>query len=308
MQLKMRSYEDDVDYWRVRDFLRAVTRLNDRRDHSWDVMRFDYWRWHGQENIEHFALDEVVFVWETADGEIAAVLNPENKGNAFLQVHPAFRTSELEAEMLAVAEDRLAVPHAEGGQKLTVWANADDALRQTLLRQRGYVKGTRPEYQRRRPMHLPIPDVSVAEGYVVTALGDVAELPARSYVSWQAFHPDEPDERYEGWEWYLNVQAAPLYRRDLDLVVVAPGGEHAAFCTIWFDDVNRMGVFEPVGTAPAHQRRGLGKAVMAEGLRRLKRLGATLATVGSFSDAAGALYDAMGFTDYDLLERWQLRL
>jgi hypothetical protein len=68
-----------------------------------------------------------------------------------------------------------------------------------LLQQRGYVKGTWPEYQRRRPMRLPIPDVSVAEGYVVRALGDVEELPARSYVSWQAFHPDEPDDRYEGW-------------------------------------------------------------------------------------------------------------
>jgi ribosomal protein S18 acetylase RimI-like enzyme len=102
------------------------------------------------------------------------------------------------------------------------------------------------------------------------------------------------------------VQRAPLYRRDLDLVAVAPGGEFASFCTVWFDNVNRMGVFEPVGTAPAHQRRGLGKAVMSEGLRRLKHLGATLATVGSYSNEAGALYSSLGFTEYDLLERWRI--
>jgi GNAT superfamily N-acetyltransferase len=144
----------------------------------------------------------------------------------------------------------------------------------------------------------------VAAGYIVRTLGDVAELPARSLVSWKAFHPDEPDERYEGWTWYHNVQRAPLYRRDLDLVAVAPDGELASFCTVWFDDVNRTGVFEPVGTAPAHQRRGLGKAVMCEGLRRLKCLGATLATVGSYSPEAGALYAAAGFTEYELLERW----
>ena len=45
---------------------------------------------------------------------------------------------------------------------------------------------------------------------------------------------------------------------------------------------------------------------MTEGLRRLKHLGGTLATVGSYSAEAGALYAAMGFTDYDLLERWQI--
>lgn len=68
--------------------------------------------------------------------------------------------------------------------------------------------------------------------------------------------------------------------------------------------MTRSVVFEPVGTHPDHQKRGLGKAVMAEGLRRAARLGATLATVGSYSPAAHALYSAMGFTEYDLSEPW----
>jgi GNAT superfamily N-acetyltransferase len=140
---------------------------------------------------------------------------------------------------------------------------------------------------------------------VIRALGDVEELPARSFVSWRAFHPDEPDDKYEGWEWYRNVQRAPLYRRDLDLVAVAPGGDFASFCTIWFDDVTRTGVFEPVGTAPAHRRRGLGKALLYEGLRRLKRIGATMAYVGSYSAEAHALYASAGFTQYDLCEEWE---
>jgi GNAT superfamily N-acetyltransferase len=145
----------------------------------------------------------------------------------------------------------------------------------------------------------------VAEGYCVRALRGDEELPKRSWVSWRAFHPDEPDEKYEGWTWYRNVQRAPLYRRDLDLVAVAETGEHAAFCTVWFDDVTRTAVFEPVGTAPEHQRRGLGRAVMAEGLRRAQRLGATQALVGSYGAAAHALYEAMGFTTFELLERWE---
>jgi mycothiol synthase len=71
-----------------------------------------------------------------------------------------------------------------------------------------------------------------------------------------------------------------LYRRDLDLVAIAPEGAIASFCTIWFDDVTRSACFKQVATVPAYQRRGLGKAVMTEGLRHLQRMGATLALVG----------------------------
>lgn len=145
-----------------------------------------------------------------------------------------------------------------------------------------------------------------AQGQIVAMLNPDSrgELPARSWLSWKVFHPDEPEEKYEGWEWYRNVQRVPLYRRDLDNVAVAPDGELAAFCTVWFDDVTRTAVFEPVGTHPNHRKRGLGKAVMTEGLRRAQRLGATLATVSSYDKAAHALYDSMGFTEFDLLEPW----
>jgi mycothiol synthase len=303
MKLTRRRYRDEDDYWRIREFLRQVFRLNDRRERSWQVYRFDYWRWHEVENMGHGRLEEDVFMWETPEGQMAAVLNPEGKGQVYLQVHPGLRTPELEEEMLDLAEKHLTVP-GPNGRKLRVWANADDNLRQEILTRRGYTKSDWPEYQRRRPMSRPIPDVPVAEGYTVRALGDVQELPARSFVSWKAFHPDEPDEMYEGWDWYPNVQRAPLYRRDLDIVAVAPNGEFASFCTVWFDDVTRSGAFEPVGTAPTHQRRGLGKAVMCEGLRRLKRMGATMAYVGSYTVEAHALYASVGFAKYDLSEPW----
>ena len=104
--------------------------------------------------------------------------------------------------------------------------------------------------------------------------------------------------------WYRNIQNAPLYRRDLDLVVVAPDGAIAAFCTIWFDDVTRSAYFEPVATVPAHRRRGLGRAVMTEGLRRLQRLGATTAFVGGLSPAANALYRSVMGPDHELYESW----
>lgn len=289
----------------MREFLRRIYTLDTNKQLTWSVVRFDYWRWHGVENIERFPLDQVIFLWETEGGELAALLHPEGKGEAFLQVHPAYRSTRLEDEMLAVAEEHLAISMPDGSTRLRVWSQAQDALRQSLLHQRGYQKGSLAEYQRWQSLQGSLPGAQPPAGYTLRALGDRGELPARSWLSWIAFHPDEPPERYEGWEWYLNIQRIPLYRRDLDLVAVAEDGELAAFCTVWFDDVTRTGVFEPVGTARAHQRRGLGKALLCEGLRRLKHLGAIAASVGSYSEPAGALYSSAGFTRYALSEAWE---
>jgi predicted acetyltransferase len=94
------------------------------------------------------------------------------------------------------------------------------------------------------------------------------------------------------------------YSRDLDLVAIAPDGAIAAFCTIWIDDVTRSAYFEPVATVPAHRRRGLGKAVLTEGLQRIQRLGATTAFVGGLSPAANALYRSVMGPNHELYESW----
>ena len=179
-----------------------------------------------------------------------------------------------------------------------------DQLRQEILEQRGYKLSNVWERQHSRTLSSSVPDVVLPDRYKIRALGDVDDLPARSFLSWKAFHPTEPIENYDGWEWYLNVQRAPLYRRDLDLVVTSPDGEMCSFCTIWFDDTTRAGSFEPVGTSPEYQRLGLGKAVIYEGLQRLKRLGAQEAFVGSGSVGASAFYKSIGFDRCDVSQMW----
>ncbi|RPI83564.1 MAG: GNAT family N-acetyltransferase, partial [Chloroflexi bacterium] len=57
-------------------------------------------------------------------------------------------------------------------------------------------------------------------------------------------------------------------------------------------------------TVPAHQRKGLGKAVLYEGMRRVKRMGATLANVGSYEEPAHTLYESVGFTNFDKSWQW----
>jgi GNAT superfamily N-acetyltransferase len=304
MKLSLRKYQNDADAEEIRRFLRETYLIHNRREINWPVYRWDYWRWHVNENILHFSLNAAIFLWESDDGRLAAVLHPDGTGEAVLQVHPDFHTRDLDLEMMLAAETHFAVTQPGGNQHLTIWAHESDSWRHDLLIRRGYSQSGPPEYQRWRGMVLPIPDFPILQGYTIRTLGGEAELPARSWLSWKAFHPTEPDSQYAGWEWYRNVQRAPLYRRDLDLVAVAPDGELAAFCTLWFDEATHSASFEPVGTHPAHQRKGLGKAIMAEGLRRARDLGVTLCTVGSYSEAAGGLYAASGFTQYELSEPW----
>jgi GNAT superfamily N-acetyltransferase len=95
------------------------------------------------------------------------------------------------------------------------------------------------------------------------------------------------------------VQSAPSYRHDLDLAVIALDGSIAAFATAWYHPENDIGAFEPVGTNPKHRRKSLAKSVVSEGMRRLKKLGATRINVGTGrTPIAHSFYISLGFTDY----------
>ena len=305
MTLIMRNYQSEEDYWRIRAFLREVFLLNNRRQHSWPVTRLDYWRWHLIPNCNtEDSVESATFIWETAEGKIAAVVNTEEHGIvAYLHVHPDFRSVELEEEMLAFAEQRFGNFDAQGRRILIVSPDQHDTFRKEILTRRGYTRGKGLEYQYWGTLDKPIPDAPIPSGYTVRALGDVAELPARSWASWRAFHPDEPDSAYEGWEWYHNIQRMPLYRRDLDIVVAAPTGEVASFVTMWYDDTTRTGHFDPMGTMPEHQRRGLCKAAVCEALRRLQRMGATLA-IGVVYEPGPIAVMASVLSDHTLAESW----
>jgi len=307
MKPTFRPYQTEDDFWRMRAFLREIFILNDRLERSWHVARLEYARWHVCMNCAQVRLEDVAYLWE-ADGQLVAFLMPDGgRGEAHLCVHPGLRTRELEEEMLTVAEERLARILPDGSHRLYAWAPGADTLRQDMLAQRGYTKKGDPEHQWRRDLDGPIPEVPTPAGYTIRSLGDGLELLERCYASGLGFHEGDIKIAVENRDdptWYRNIQTAPLYRRDLDVVAVAPDGAIASFCTIWFDDVTRSAYFEPVATVPAHQRRGLGKAVLTEGLRRLQRMGATRAFVGGYSVAANALYRSVMGPAHELYESW----
>ncbi len=308
MNLTLRNYQNEEDFWRIRAFLRKVFVLNEFKELSWPAARLDYWRWHVRRIIEQAPLSSCVFLWETLEGEIGAVINPEGNGEACLQVHPEFQSAELIDSMVRTAQDHLYGTTPEGKKRLIVWAHEGDAERQSVLKGCGFEKKedfTWQERQRQRGLDQPLPEFPLAEGYTVRPLGGPEEIPSRSWASWRAFHPDSPDEDYQGWDWYHpNIQCQPMYRRDLDIVAIAPDGSVAAFTTLWYDDVTRWGYFEPVGTVPEHQKKGLGKAVIVDAMRRMKAMGGMSVGVSGYSVPANKLYASVFSTECLVVAPW----
>lgn len=310
MTTSCRLYQTEEDYWRMRAFLRAVFVENGYTDRSWHVARLDYARWHTCLNCAQVNMEDVVILWEDG-GELAGFILPDGgRGEAHLNIAPARRSSALEEEMIAMAEERLYLPEDGGTRCLTVWAHAGDTLRQNILARRGYARSDGPEHNWQRDLRQPVEVVPGPAGYTVRSLGDGLELLERCFASGLGFHNGDirvAVENRDDVSWYRNIQTAPLYRRDLDIVAVAPDGSIAAFCTAWLDDVTRSAIFEPVATVPAHQRRGLGKAVMTEAMRRLQRMGALRVSVGGFSTRAIALYTSVMGPECEPYEPWEKR-
>lgn len=311
MKFTFRPYQDEEDYWCIRDFLRQVMVLNERREFSWHVARLDYWWWFINADITKIDPRDHIFLWQTEDKVLAAVLNPEDSGFAFLQIHPNFANPELVEEMISVAEEHLSITGEDGRKKLWVYTDSQDQIQREILVRRGFQRVEQPEvqeYQHRRMLDDVLPEISTPPGYTIRPLGDGLELLERCYASGLGFHNDDIQiarDNRDNPEWFQNMQKAPLYRRDLDMIAFASDGSIASFATIWFDDVSRTAYIEPVATVPAHQRKGIGKAVILAGLHRLKQMGCKVAFVGGYSPAANKLYFSVMGPLHDISEPWE---
>ena len=98
---------------------------------------------------------------------------------------------------------------------------------------------------------------------------------------------------------FLREVFLPNNRHDPDIVASASNGDIAASCTIYYDDYTRIAVSLLVGTAAEHWRRGLGKAVLTEGMRRLQGMGCTRLLANGYDSPAHALYGSVLGTKED---------
>lgn len=78
----------------------------------------------------------------------------------------------------------------------------------------------------------------------------------------------------------LDYHQSPAYEHDLDLIAVDAAGTFAALCLCELTEIAdgcgeyTAGESGVIGTRPAHQRQGLGRALLLTGMRLLKERGA----------------------------------
>ena len=172
----------------------------------------------------------------------------------------------------------------------------DDFTLLDLLKEQGFERDEFHLLHMRRDLSQPVVKTVLPEGWSVRHVGGEDEFQERVNIHRDVWHPSKVTL-----EAYQRMRGIAGYTPELDLVAVAPDGTFAAYCICWLDPVNKIGEFEPVGTRSTFRGKGVGKAVMLEGLRRLQAFGmqtAIACSVGS-NTAAWKLYESVGFHTYN---------
>ena len=309
MKTVLKAYDSSKDFVRIRDFLIDTFSLY-QRPFNWLIDRWNFCRYcvipiHSYHNVRYFGVptrplhtfrDELplweksIGIWENEHGDIVGVVHAENEeaGEAWVQIHPDY--TFLYAEMVTYAEAHLADRVDDVGY-VKLYVNAGCELEE-IASARGY---KRLKY---RTVHLEyvidaLPAPQLPEGFVIKSVLEEDDVDKRRSAKAIAF-----GARYAPSDWtpasaFKEIQQAPDYRKELDLFVVAPDGDYASFCTIWMDEKNKYGKFEPVGTHAEYQGMGLGRALLMEGFRRMAQYGATR----SFMDSGNEFYRKVGFKE-----------
>ncbi|OKP83201.1 hypothetical protein A3842_09380 [Paenibacillus sp. P3E] len=291
MGTRYRDYTSD-DMMKVSRFLsHAHSKLN--RPSSWTIARFEFeiffYKWRAGLLPEW---EQNIGLWERDNGELAAVVCRD--GDFYFQLDTDHPQEDLLCEMLefieaksAPAAVKLAVP--KGMSKL-----------QELVQGRGYV-------------HLPNESdniisitlekefsVNIPVGFLLQCGEEVSDQ-AKAQGHIMAFNYPGTVHAEQMLRLYGGIRQAPGYRPALDLSLINEQGEVVAFCNAFVDEVNRIGILEPVGTHTDYRLRGLGRAVIYEALNRLRSLG----MVKGYTGPMQPFYQRLGFQMDVEFEVWQ---
>jgi mycothiol synthase len=309
MRITERAYRSTGDLLSIGALIRrAYARLP--YWNAWSFARFDIWaqrRIADERGVGLRAWQQDICFWEDARGALAgaaffpyARIEGSRRDPHAAALIGDFDQRGLIERMLSWVE----AYHAQKGfadGALHIEVMERNMLLGQLLESRGYVKPSSYFIYRVRPLGGGLEPVVLPAGFTLKRLETLAELRQHFAAVKTVFDFQDTVEAYR------SIQRAPSYRPDLDLIVVSGQGEIAAFCTVWVDTANGIAEFEPVGTLPGYQKRGLGAALLAEACNRLRSLGCGSVTVNSWSESIGAnkLYSAAGLAGQDQIYDWQ---
>ena len=284
MAIISRGYAPDQDLLRVQEFLFDIHKETGTFQ-NWLPTRFEN---------SHLEMIEDKRIWEEegAPGRIIAVANREAKTIYFIHIRP-LHTALLD-EVIQWIESHASSKKQNSADELKIHIiNLEgDPEREAALRRQGFEKGPVNGILRVRDLMAPIPDAPLPEGYAIRAVHgreDLEKIAANVRIIFG--HKDFTADTLEG------IARGSFYIQELDLVAEAPDGTIASFCTFRIDPMSRATELEPMGTHPDYRRRGLGKALIFEGMRLLKKYDPLNLYIDGAADnlAANRLYESTGF-------------
>ena len=296
----MRSYNQD-DFLRIRDFL-VNTYAYYQRPYNWTIERWNFSismaRIMNGVPLEKW--ESQIGIWEQ-DQEILCVVNAEGEddGEAFFQTAHEQIPQDTLQEMFSFCESHLG--KVQNGKRIiylrTPWGNdriEKIALDRNFSKLSGIEKVSELSPKEELPVVLP-------EGFTFKR-GDEVTSQEKGEAHAKAFgYYDETLYRERSPIAYQAVAETPDYQPDLDLYVISPEDEIAAFATMWYDQWNRIGILEPVGTVPQYQKMGLGRAGIFQLVNQVKQRGGSKVYV----DVGLDFYQHIGFREIKKYSLWK---
>lgn len=287
MKAIQRPYRDDADLRALKQFISEQRRHTPHSGypHPGDL---DYWL-HYDSSAENRS--EILHLWE-ADGELRGWLILYEPNAFDMAVHQDDRGGQLEAAIIAEGIRLQGLrPHAPD-VPLKAVAYADETARIALLEQAGFVPAGNFLECFACDLSDDLPAPQLPPGFTFLPAVGPEHVEQRADVHKDAFNSKRMNTAA-----YHTLRTAPNYDPALDVTVVAEDGTAAAFAMVWVDERTGLGLFEPVGTRKTCQRRGLGRAALLEGMRRMRARGMTVATVLTYAGNTGniAFYEGVGF-------------
>jgi mycothiol synthase len=205
--------------------------------------------------------------------------------------HPSLRGDPREREMLAWGLEQTSA--LEEVQMIEIAENDDVRIR--WLEENGFQPDEHHYVRFTRSLSESLESRELPDGFSVRTSRGAEDARLRAVASHAAFGSKKPLEEY--WPRTLRFMQSPVYVPEHEIFVMSPENEVASYCIIWTDEINKLGHFEPVGTHPKFQGKGLGKILLCDGLRRLKAEGMEWADVCTNHDNSAAirLYESVGF-------------
>ncbi|OLS29987.1 MAG: hypothetical protein HeimAB125_20870 [Candidatus Heimdallarchaeota archaeon AB_125] len=303
MKIVFKPYSHNPDFLRIRDFLQE-TYVVEGDLINWTLERWNYAAYFIR-NMFELSMDEwskTIGIWETEDGEIVSLILNEavGRGETFFQVNPKYLNMIPYREMFEFAEEKL-IAEIDGKFLLRPRISEGDSVLEKIAEERGYikredVKETTSSIKLDKDFSYP----ELLEDYKIMTMAEDNDIIkrtkafARAFGNWGTENEVQPSS-------YESLQKSPDYRKELDVYVVAPDNEIVSFCLVWFDDKNKIGILEPVGTDPDHRRKGLAKASNYEAIKRVKEMGAEKIFVGDGQQ----FYLSIGFQHHQYNNIWE---